>query len=326
MKVSESGEFGLIRTLRRLMGAPGGDLLLGAGDDAAVLKDGAGHHWAYTVDALVEGVHFRSSYTPWYSLGFKALCINLSDLAAMGGGGPSFALVVLGLRGDEEVSWMEDMYRGLSDCARRFSCRVAGGDVVRSPERTFVSVSLLGTLHGDSLLARGGASPGQVVLVTGTLGDSWLGLQSLMHGGDPDEPCARRHLFPVPRLEEGRKALRLGATGAIDVSDGLLRDVGHICEESGVGVDIFLENIPISDAARRLAEELGLDPVRAALAGGEDYELVLTADERMASVLADELPATVIGRVRKGEGVTLLDAEGRVVAAPETGYEHFREA
>ncbi len=326
MKVSECGEFGLIRALRRLTGAPEGDLLLGAGDDAAVLRDGAGRRWAYTADALVEGVHFDPSYTPWYSLGFKALAVNLSDLAAMGGGGPSFALVVLGLCGEEEVSWMEEMYRGLSDCARRFNCRVAGGDVVRSPERTFVSVSLLGALDGEGFLVRGGARPGQAVLVTGTLGESWLGLQFLMRGGGPDDHRARRHLYPEPRLEEGRRALRLGATGAIDISDGLLRDVGHICEESGVGVDIFLENIPISDAAHRLAEELGLDPLRAALAGGEDYELVLIADQRLAPLLVEELPATVIGRVREGEGVVLLDAEGRVVDAPETGYEHFREA
>lgn len=326
MKVSESGEFGLIETLRRLLKGTHGDLVCGVGDDAAVFRDKAGSLWAYTADALVEGVHFLPARTPWYSLGFKALAVNLSDLAAMGGEGPSYALVVLGLRGDEEVSWLEEVYHGLADCAERFFCRLAGGDVVRSPERTFLSVSLVGALGGDAFLTRSGARPGQVVLVTGTLGDSRLGLERLLRGGEQDDHCVRRHLFPEPRLREGVTALRRGATAAIDVSDGLLRDVGHICEESGVGAEILLERVPISDPARRLALELKVDPLRAALAGGEDYELVLTADPGVADALVEELPATVIGRVTEGVGVTLVDARGRPVDAPETGYEHFREA
>lgn len=325
MRVSESGEFGLIESLRRLLGGAEGNLVLGVGDDAAVFRDEGGRLWAYTADALVEGVHFLPRYTPAHSLGFKALAVNLSDLAAMGGGGNSYALVVLGLRGEEEVSWVEELYRGLSDCARLFSCRVVGGDVVRSPERTFLSVSLVGYLGGEGFLSRGGALPGQAVLVTGTLGDSWLGMQRLMRGGGPDHPCAQRHLYPRPRLEEGRAALRLGAAAAIDVSDGLLRDAGHICEESGVGMEIYMENIPISEPARRLGEQLGLDPLRAALAGGEDYELLLTADRRLADLLAEEVPASVIGRVTEGKGVTLLDGNGRAVAVPDTGYEHFQE-
>ncbi|MDI7252798.1 MAG: AIR synthase related protein, partial [Actinomycetota bacterium] len=126
MKVSESGEFGLIDALRRLLEGAEGDLVCGAGNDAAVFRDSAGRLWAYTADALVEGVHFMPAYTPWYSLGFKALAVNLSDLAAMGGGGPSYALVVLGLRGEEEVSRMEEMYRGLSDCARHPAGKTTG--------------------------------------------------------------------------------------------------------------------------------------------------------------------------------------------------------
>ncbi len=325
LKVSESGEFGLIDALRRLMPGPGGDLVLGAGDDAAVFRDGAGGLWAYTADALVEGVHFQPSYTTWHSLGFKSLAVNLSDLAAMGGGGASYALVVLGLRGDEEVSGLEDMYRGLADCARRFSCMLAGGDVVRSPERTFVSVSLVGMLDGEGFLPRSGARPGQAVLVTGTLGDSRLGLEWLMRGGEPEGHCALRHLYPEPRLREGMEARRLGATSAIDVSDGLLRDAGHICEESGVGMEIYLEKIPISDTARRMALELGTDPLRAALSGGEDYELLLTADAGTAACLEERLPATVIGRVTEGRGVRVVDARGRTVDVSEVGYEHFRE-
>lgn len=325
MKVGESGEFGLIEVLRRLLSGEEGDLVCGVGDDAAVFRGRDGELWAYTADAMVDGVHFDLRYTSWHSLGYKALAVNLSDLASMGGGGAFYALVVLGLRGDENVAWVEEMYRGMSECALEFSCRVAGGDVVRSPERMFVSVSLVGAVGGTGFLTRSGARPGQVVLVTGSLGDSHLGMCWLMGGGGAENPCARRHLYPRPRLREGALALREGATAAIDVSDGLLRDLGHICEESGVGAEIQLDKIPISNPARELAAELNVDPLEAALHGGEDYELILVAGENLAPRLAEEVPATIIGRIREGKGVTVLDAEGKEVDVGYGGYEHFRE-
>ncbi|RJP28405.1 MAG: thiamine-phosphate kinase [Actinobacteria bacterium] len=324
MRVADEGEFGLIARLRGMLAGEREGLIHGVGDDTAVFRSAAGGLWAYTADAVVEGVHFDPAYTSWHSLGYKSLAVNISDLASMGGSAPSFALVVLGLTGDSEVEAVEEMYRGMEDCGRRFGCSVVGGDIVRSPQHLFVSVSLVGPVE-EGFLTRGGARPGQVVMVTGTLGDSFLGLKWLMGGGKDSNPCAQRHLYPQPRLQEGGRARELAAAACIDVSDGLLRDLGHICEESGVGAEIFLEDIPISDAARKTAGELAEDAPGAALFGGEDYELVLVADEKKAVAMRDELGLTVIGMIKEGGGVVVLDSTGKRVDKGRIGYEHFKE-
>ncbi len=327
MKVSEAGEFGLIADLRRMLagGGKGEDLVCGIGDDAAVFRSRQGGLWAFTADALVEGVHFDPAYTPWHSLGFKSLAVNISDHACMGGSPPSFALITLGITEDMELADVEEMYRGVQECGGRFGCRVVGGDVVRSPRHLFVSVSLVGFIPGDRVLTRGGARPGQAVMVTGTLGDSYLGLKWLMGGGGDANPCARRHLYPEPRLAEGARAVELGASAGIDVSDGLLRDLGHICEESGVGAEVYMEKVPISGTARETAREIGEDAAGAALFGGEDYELVLVADEERAPFLRDELGLTVIGRMTGGRSVAVMDPSGREMDVGRSGYEHFKE-
>lgn len=325
MRVADAGEFGLIADLRRMLEGAHEGLVCGVGDDTAVFRSVAGGLWAYTADAVVEGVHFDPAYTPWHSLGYKSLAVNISDLASMGGSAPSFALVVLGLTDDTEVEAVEEVYRGMGDCGREYGCSVVGGDIVRSPQHMFISVSLVGFIPGEDFLTRGAATPGQVVMVTGALGDSYLGLQWLMDGREDTNVCAQRHLYPRPRLEEGRGAQELGAVAAIDVSDGLLRDLGHICEESGVGAEVFLEEVPISDEAVDTARELGEDTVAAALFGGEDYELVVVADEDKVPALRGKLGLAVIGRITEGEGVTVLDTSGQRVDMRRTGYEHFKE-
>ncbi|MBN2026162.1 MAG: thiamine-phosphate kinase [Actinobacteria bacterium] len=325
MRVADEGEFALIARLRRMIEGERQGLICGAGDDTAVFSSEASGAWAYTADAMVEGVHFDPAYTPWHSLGFKSLAVNISDLAAMGGSAPSFALVVLGLSGDTEVEAVEEMYRGMDECGRQYGCNVVGGDIVRSPQQVFISVSLVGPVPGGRFLTRGGARPGQAVIVTGTLGDSFLGLKWLMGGGSDSNPCAQRHLYPLPRLREGSRALESGASACIDISDGLLLDLGHICEESGVGAEIVMDDIPISVAAREMARELGEDAAGAALYGGEDYEIIVVIDEDKVSPLRQELGLSVIGRITEGEGVVVLDPSGRRVDGHRSGYEHFKE-
>lgn len=325
MRVADTGEFGLIERLRSKLGGQDDDLVCGVGDDTAVFRSRQGGLWAYTADAVVESVHFDTAYVSWHALGFKSLAVNISDLASMGGSTLSFALVVLGLTGDIEVEAVEEIYRGMRDCGQEFSCRVVGGDVVRAPRHMFISVSLVGSMPGESFLTRSGARPGQAVMITGTLGDSYLGLKWLMGGKGEDNACAQRHLYPRPRLAEGRCALAMGATAAIDVSDGLLRDLGHICEESGVGAEIFLDRIPLSRAARDTAEELGEGHAGAALFGGEDYELILVADNDVAANIAEETGSNVIGKMVVGEGVATLDSSGKRVETARIGYEHFKE-
>jgi len=326
LRVADEGEFGIIARLRGMLEAERDGLVHGIGDDTAVFRSPAGGLWAYTADAVVEGVHFDPAYTSWHSLGYKSLAVNISDLASMGGYAPAYALVVLGLKAESEVEAVEEIYRGLKDCGEEFGCGVVGGDIVRSPSGMFISVSLVGSIPGEVFLTRGGARPDQVVMVTGTLGDSFLGLHWLMNGRSDANECARRHLYPRPRLDEGRKAVGMGATAAIDISDGLLRDLGHICEESGVGAEVFLDRIPVSDAAAATARELGEDATGAALFGGEDYELILVADAGKADTLLRELRLSAIGRITPGKGVRVLDASGQPVDVGRAGYEHFKEA
>jgi thiamine-monophosphate kinase len=325
VRVADMGEFAMIARLRCMLEGESEGVVLNVGDDTAVFRSQHGGLWAYTADAMVEGVHFDPSYTPWHSLGYKALAVNISDLASMGGSPPSFALVVLGLTGDTEVEAVEEIYRGLGDCGDEFSCSVVGGDVVRSPAHIFISVSLVGAVPGEMFLTRGAARPGQAVMVTGTLGDSYLGLRWLMDGGEGANACAQRHLYPRARLAEGKKALELGASAAIDVSDGLLRDLGHICEESGVGAEVFMDKIPVSDAATATARELGEDAAAAAMHGGEDFELILVADEDRVAAMRDEIGLAVIGRITEGESVAVLDPSGRQLDVQYSGYEHFKE-
>ncbi len=325
MRVADEGEFGLIDRLRHMLEGEREGLVKGLGDDTAVFGTVGSGLWAYTADAVVEGVHFDPAYTSWHSLGYKSLAVNISDMAAMGASPPAFALVVLGLRADSEVEAVEEIYRGLMDCGKEFSCGVVGGDIVRSPQYIFISVSLVASVPGDTFLTRDAARPGQAVMVTGSLGDSFLGLKWLMGGGVDSNPCARRHLYPQPRLREGRRARELGAVAGIDVSDGLLRDLGHVCEESGAGAEIHLEEVPISAAARETARELGEDAASAALFGGEDYELVIIADGNEAAAMRDELGLTVIGRMTEKKGLAVLDSAGRSVEMHRAGYEHFKE-
>jgi thiamine-monophosphate kinase len=224
-----------------------------------------------------------------------------------------------------DVKAVEEIYRGLNECGERYNCRVVGGDVVNSPTGMFLSVALIGHIPGDRFLTRDSARPGQAVMVTGTLGDSYLGWRWLKEGKSEGNTCARRHLYPQPRLEEGEKALYLGATAAIDVSDGLVRDLGHICEESRVGAEIRAGAIPLSPASRETAQGLGEEPLRAALHGGEDYELILVAPYDDAVRFQEELDVTVIGEIREGQGVQVLEPSGRPIELDRSGWEHFKE-
>lgn len=324
MRAGDLGEFGIIALFRDLLPVPGSGVILGSGDDAAALA-GDGATLLFAVDAMVEGVHFDLGYVPWDSVGYKALASNLSDLAAMGGCERSYAVVAMGMRGDMGVEDLKELQRGLLRCGEDFTCELVGGDLVSSPRARFVAVAVLGVgPRAMGLMTRGGAREGDLVLVTGTLGDSYLGWLYLRKGGDPGHPCSRRHLYPAPRLREGKIAAELGASAAIDVSDGLVRDLGHICEESGLGAEVFLSEIPVSPTAMELADTLGEDPYRAALSGGEDYELIFTAPEQVAGEICRRTGARVVGRMVKGEDVRVYNERGRLYDPGHAGYEHFR--
>ncbi len=329
MQLGSIGEFALIERLGRLLPAPGAEVVQGIGDDAAALDLGDGRLLILTTDMLVEGVHFDLAYTSPRDLGYKTLAVNLSDLASMGCG-PGYALISLGLQAGFEVEAAEDIYRGLAECATQWGGRVVGGDTVSSPQGLVLNLALSAFMPSDNMITRAGARIGDMIMVTGSLGESSLGLELLKRGLRPEDDaarvCVQRHLRPNPRLAVGAAAKAASATAMIDCSDGLLADLRHICEASGTGAAVEADWLPISDAARQVAESLGLDPVQAALSGGEDYELVMTLPPEEAEDAARRLNLTSVGVIVVGsEGMKVTDQSGRAMVIEPPGYEHFTE-
>jgi thiamine-monophosphate kinase len=325
------GEFGLIEAIRRRAGSRAGAWTRTIGDDAALLRPRPGCEIAVTVDALVEDVHFRWSTTPPRALGRKALAVSLSDLAAMGARPLGF-LLVLALPRDAAPARVDAVLGGMLALARSAGCPLVGGDTVSGPCWT-LSTTAFGEVPRGRALLRSGARPGHRVLVAGELGAAALGLRLLESGraGRPAaRPFVRRQLDPVPLLDAGMR-LRRGrlASAAIDVSDGLVQDLGHVLDESRVGAEVHVEQLPLARGLARLAREEGLDPVTLALAGGEDYALVFCAPARgpAAGALARRLGCRVteIGRIRRGRSLRLLRA-GRALSLPGGGWDHFKAA
>ncbi|MFQ6058852.1 MAG: thiamine-phosphate kinase [Anaerolineae bacterium] len=348
MRISDIGEFGLIDRISRALPPLGPDVVVGVGDDVAVLcpprsprrrgEAGGGERLLLaTCDIQLEGAHFlRDRITP-YQLGRRALAINLSDIAAMGGT-PTYALISLGLPSETEVAYVDALYAGLRAEAERAGMAIVGGNMSRSPQGLVVDIFLLGEVAPGHLMLRSGARPGDAVLVTGTLGDAAAGLALLLDDAlQPDEAHTARveaaFLTPTPRLAEGQAIARTGlATAMIDLSDGLASDVGHICQRSQVGVRIWAQRLPISPATRVVAALARRDPLDWALAGGEDYELLFTAPPEAvepltaAVVEATGTPVTTVGEiVPPSEGRVLVQADGRTTALEAVGWDHFRE-
>lgn len=327
MKLRRLGEFALIEKIRRRTPVSRG-VRIGIGDDAAWM-DNPGGSTLITADLLIEDIHFNLDWTSLDDLGHKSLAVNLSDIAAMGGI-PAFVILSLGIPGDFDSQGIDQFYRGFFALAKSSKVHLVGGDtnIARS---LIVSVCVIGYPR-NSPIRRSGARAGDDIYVTGTLGDSALGLKYLRQGRRPDRgPLARllaRHHRPTPRLAAGAAlAKRRFATAMIDVSDGLLQDLGHICKASGIGALIWNEQIPLSSAYRALAGTAG---TRYALAGGEDYELLFCARPRLRASIGKlaKLAGVTISRigscVAADEGITVVDSAGKPVSTRFKGYDHFR--
>jgi thiamine-monophosphate kinase len=307
------GEFALIARLVGALPCRRADVLAGPGDDAALLRPPPGMDLVQTVDTCLEGVHFPVGLDP-ADVAWRSLAVNLSDLAAMGAE-PAWGLLSLALpRADED--WLDGFARGLAELAGRTGLDLVGGDMVRGP--LAVTFALTGFVPPGTALRRAGARPGDGIWVTGPLGGGAAGLAAWRRG----EPrAAGAFLRPRPRLAEGQ-ALRGLASAAIDVSDGLLQDLGHLLAASGMGAELELERIPLDPGAA--AAENGLEM---ALRGGDDYQLCFTLPpahaaglEAAAARWADR--PVRIGVIRAAEGVELR-RDGRPVAAPGGGWDHF---
>ena len=339
MELQDIGESGLIERLTRLVAqagvadsppGAGFPLLTGIGDDAAAWRTRDAIELS-TTDTVVEGVHFTRDTTPWLDLGWKVMAANLSDIAAMGGT-PLYALVTLGLPGNTPVPAIEELYQGMIEICKEYGVAIAGGDVVRSPV-AFVSVTLNGIHHGRPML-RSAVRPDDLLAVTGFLGSSRGGLELMTRhpssdteeAVDPEaaENLRQAHRRPRPRIDEGRFLVGSGILAAMDISDGLMDDLGKMMTASGLAAQVDSWRVPLHPLLTRAFPGRAL---HLALVGGEEYELLFAAPAPVMEQALARIPdATVIGRVVAGTPgqVRVHDQDGKELQALEPGWDHFR--
>ncbi|MBO5545877.1 MAG: thiamine-phosphate kinase [Bacteroidales bacterium] len=317
--LSDLGEFGLIGRIRERFPAPEG--VTGIGDDCAVIPQRSGRDTLVSTDMLIEGTHFLRRDIPPYRLGWKSAAVNISDIAAMGGQ-PTATFLSVALPADLETGWMEEFLRGYADISRRFGVALLGGDTTASPDRICLNVAVLGECPSGTARLRSAARDGDLVCVTGSLGDSAGGLKAILEGVERDtdvQALIDRHYLPLPRVAEG---LRLAATpdvhAMMDISDGIGSDLKHILEASGLGAVIDVPSLQLSPALQRVCARLGWDAAALAIGGGEDYELLFTCTPEAERSL--DVPHTVIGVIRDLPGIEWRGAEG-----PVAGFDHFKK-
>lgn len=335
MKLTEIGEFGLIERVTKDLTVSRNRVLKGIGDDTAVLRADGDKLLLMTTDMLVEGVHFSFAYARPKEVGKKALVVNISDIAAMGGQ-PTHATVALGIPDGFAVKDVEALYDGLRYACNMYRVNIVGGDTVKSPERLVINVSLLGEVEAFRVIYRSGARPGDVIAVTGPLGGSAAGLFALQQpdGEYPREvvkTLRSRHLSPAARVKEGRILSGSGAVTAMnDISDGLASEVTEICRASAVGCLLRAADVPLEKAAEKLAGISGQEPLHWALYGGEDYELVFTVRPDRVAELQDIMKKwgysiNVCGEITGAdEGCRILMPSGETAPLTPGGYNHFR--
>jgi len=331
----ELSEDELIEAIRRVLSGEEPGVVVGLGDDAAVVEHGTGQT-VLTTDLLVEGVHFDLGSISARDLGWKSIVVNVSDIAAMAAS-PRYALVSIGLTPQVEASWVMELYGGMRSACEEYALTLVGGDTNRSPA-VVLSVAVTGEVAPGRAVRRSTAQPGDVIVVTGELGAAAGGLAlSRAHPSRAaaalSEPWARELIDalarPTARVGEAQTLAQAGVTAMMDLSDGLAKDLSRLCAESGVGARIELSDIPVSEALRRGATTLGVDPLELAIGGGEDYELLATLDitdlERARTELAERfgVALTDVGVIIEGGGQIAVDAQGRAAPLDPKGWDHF---
>ena len=329
------GERDLITELTRIFGRPPGQVICGIGDDTAVLGPEDGYNLLWTIDSLIEGVHFDLQYTPLRLLGRKALAVNLSDVAAMGGE-PQYALLALGWPPERNLQGALELARGMQEMAREYGAALIGGDTVGAPQGLTLSLTVLGRVRPSELLRRDQAQDGDLIYVTGPLGQAAAGLEILRRGLElPEEtkkPLLRAFLDPRPEVAAGRLLARNHlATSLIDLSDGVASDLYQICLRSQVGAVVEAEHVPITPAVKEVAVMTGKNPLDLALKGGEDYSLLFTGapdkrpEMRRCFAQANLSEPWCVGKIVSGSGVKLRTKTGEEEISG-TGFDHFPEA
>lgn len=325
----------LVAAISRLLSGDDPAVVVGLGDDAAVLEAAVGQQ-VVTTDLLLEGVHFDRATISAHDLGGKAITVNVSDVAAMGGS-PRAAVVAVALTPDVETPWVMELVGGMRDACAGYAVRLVGGDTNRG-DLVVLSVAVVGEVAPGRAVTRSGARPGDAVVVTGDLGAAAGGLAlSRVHPSKAasalsapwGRPLADALARPVARVGEGRILARSGATAMMDLSDGLAIDLSRMCRASGVAARIVLADVPVAPALREGARELGVDAMDLAISGGEDYELLATLhpdDVEPARVEVEErfgVTLTHIGTIIEGTGVLAVVADGTEAPLGPRGWDHF---
>ncbi len=335
-RLTDVGEFGLIRRIHELLkkegaASPSG-LSVGVGDDAAAFRPRPGFEILVTCDCAVQGRHFSAEHVTPREAGRRSMVLNISDIGAMGGR-PLYALVSLGLRRDTTVEYVEEMYHGFLEELNPFSALIIGGNLTESGDGVFIDITLIGEVKEGRLVRRSTARPGDIILVTGYPGQAAAGLQLLLHSLAPKEhSVVRAYIHPSHRAKEGAGIAETGyATAMIDISDGFLGDLNHICEESAVGARVFQERLPMSKGLMEAASVLKKDPLDLFFRESDDYELIITCAASHEALIRSAVAATYdgpvveVGRItERNEGIRLILPDGSHKIMAPSGWDHFR--
>tara|TARA_B100001287_G_scaffold276027_1_gene285475 strand:- start:4801 stop:5844 length:1044 start_codon:yes stop_codon:yes gene_type:complete len=338
IEINELGEFGLIETLTKEAKLKNPSSILGVGDDAAELEISAKESILVSSDMLVEGIHFNLSYVPLKSLGFKAVSVNVSDVFAMNGK-PEQIMVSLGVSSKFSVEALQELYKGIHAACSFYNVDLIGGDTVSSSSGMILSISVVGRVAKKKITYRNGAKENDLILVTGDLGSSYLGLQILEREKgvflenpniqpklDGYDDLIKRQIHPIARQDviDMFDELDLVPSSMIDISDGLASELLHIAKSSDCSVSIYSDKLPMTEQLISTAEELSLDPYMCAMNGGEDYELLFTVSQKDYAKIKNHPSFSVIGFVTdKSQENLLIDKNNSAVRISAQGWKHF---
>ena len=318
--MASKGEFGFINIIKKQFDVPPG--MIGIGDDCAVIPSGDSE-LIYSTDMLMEGVHFLRDAASPEDIGWKSLAVNLSDIAAMGGI-PTATFLSLALPKDVQGEWAERFIAGYAELSRKFNVPLLGGDTTSSLRDIAINVGVLGRVPIGKSVKRSEASVGQGIYVTGNLGDSAGGLQAILNSWDKTQEVdslVQSHIKPIPRIDEGQALMNTGLIGAMmDISDGIASDLRHILKASGVGAEVHLDKIPISDKLKWVCDKYGMNAYALAVGGGEDYELLFTAPVDIEDLV--DFPIYRIGEIVPGNSLIWVE-NGCAVDFDVHGFNHF---
>lgn len=330
VELNQIGEFGFIDLIKKDTIVNPDSVVVGIGDDAAVLLSTPRHLQLLTTDMLVENVHFDLRTTTSWQLGYKAIAVNLSDIAAMGGI-PKHAVISLAVPQNINLEFLTGLYEGMKEICHEFGVNIVGGDTTSSPAGFVINVAIVGDVEPAKLQRRDGAQAGDIVAVTGRLGNSACGLDLLSRGNWEEYPFAwslvTSHLTPRPQVKGGQLLAALGTSSMNDISDGLASEVNEIAAASKVGMRIFVDQIPLSGELRQAAALLEKNPVDYALYGGEDYQLLFTIEANHFKLLKEAdvgIDITAIGEVTVEQELVLVYGDGSEDFLLPKGYNHFK--